>query len=144
MKILFGGTKIQLMDNNMQIRENMSNNGSDREALLKQPDVDGFVVTEANMSKNFMASVIGKSMGSGNEQEKKSSGKKQDEDILLVDADNKIIGTEKRSVVKANPKSMWHRDSVIFISTPKGFLVQHRTDTKDYCPGFFDLATGGI
>ena len=132
----------------MDIKRAVETNDSERKALLTQPDIDGFVVTEANMSYNFIASVVGQSVNLDSDkkskQKKNDSGKKQDEDILLVDAENCVLGTEKRSVVKANPKSMWHRNSVVFISTPKGFLVQHLANTKDYCPGFFDLATGGI
>ena len=115
MKILFGGTNIQMLD----IKRTLCENDSVRKALLTQPDIDGFVVTEANMSYNFIASIVGQSLNSDNEQENNQSC----DNVLLVDAENNVLGTEKRSVIKANPKSMWHRNSVIFISTPKGFLV---------------------
>ena len=43
---------------------------------------------------------------------------------------------------------LWHRASYVYIITDEAhgskLLVQKRTMKKDYCPGFFDLATGGV
>ena len=58
MKILFGGTNLQSMD----IKRAVETDDFERKALLTQPDIDGFVVTEANMSYNFIASVVGQSV----------------------------------------------------------------------------------
>ncbi len=54
-----------------------------------------------------------------------------------------------RSEMRA--KNLWHRASYVFIQDIKDtgtnknkFLIQKRTTTKDYCPGYYDLATGGV
>mmetsp|Transcript_31213 Transcript_31213/g.41315 ORF Transcript_31213/g.41315 Transcript_31213/m.41315 type:complete len:105 (-) Transcript_31213:145-459(-) len=43
---------------------------------------------------------------------------------------------------------LWHRASYVFIVTSEAhgakLLVQKRTIKKDYCPGYYDLATGGV
>ena len=41
-------------------------------------------------------------------------------------------------------ENLWHRASFIFvINTKNELLVQKRTMIKDYCPGFYDLASAG-
>ena len=49
-----------------------------------------------------------------------------------------------RSEMRA--KNLWHRASYVFIydTTKNKFLIQKRTTSKDYCPGYYDLATGGV
>lgn len=40
---------------------------------------------------------------------------------------------------------MWHRSTSIFvINQSKKFIVQKRSLNKDYCPGYIDLAAGGV
>ena len=49
-----------------------------------------------------------------------------------------------RSEVRS--KNLWHRASYIFVLdrlTDK-FVIQKRTLLKDYCPGYFDIVTGGV
>ena len=49
-----------------------------------------------------------------------------------------------RSEMRA--KNLRHRASYVFIydTTKNKFLIQKRTTSKDYCPGYYDLATGGV
>ena len=62
--------------------------------------------------------------------------------IKLVDADNNEIGSRERGFVRKN--KLWHRVSFIFIITKqRELLVQVRSQRKDYCPGYFDLASAG-
>ena len=64
-----------------------------------------------------------------------------DEVILEVDADNRPVGPVPRSAMRR--RNCWHRATYIFIENDiKEFYVQVRTTTKDYCPGYFDSATG--
>jgi isopentenyldiphosphate isomerase len=66
-----------------------------------------------------------------------------EEMIKLVDENNEEMGSVKRKY--ARRLNLWHRASYIFIrNTSKQFLVQKRTMQKDYCPGYFDLVTGGV
>ena len=42
-------------------------------------------------------------------------------------------------------ENLWHRSTSIFvINQTKKFIVQKRSLQKDYCPGFIDLAAGGV
>ena len=61
-----------------------------------------------------------------------------------MDEDNNVVGQAPRSVVNIN--KLWHRASYVFIYNrdKKSFIVQKRTITKSYCPGYFDLTTGGV
>jgi len=66
-----------------------------------------------------------------------------DELVLVVDDDNKPVGSAPRSEVRA--KNLGHRASYILVQNSKGELyVQKRTMLKDYCPGYFDLVSGGV
>ena len=74
------------------------------------------------------------------EQVKTSSS---EELIKLVDEHNEEMGSVKRKY--ARKLNLWHRASYIFIrNTNNQFLIQKRTMLKDYCPGYFDLVTGGV
>ena len=59
------------------------------------------------------------------------------------------LNNEEGSVSKSESKelNLWHRASYIFIivnsKEEEKFLVQVRAMSKDYCPGCYDLATGG-
>ena len=62
--------------------------------------------------------------------------------VKLVDENNNEIGVATRGKVRT--AKLWHRVSYIFvITTKKELLVQVRSQRKDYCPGFFDLASAG-
>ena len=66
-----------------------------------------------------------------------------EEMIKLVDEHNEEMGSVKRSYV--NKMMLWHRASYIFLrGTDKQFLIQKRTMLKGYCPGYFELTTGGV
>ncbi len=69
--------------------------------------------------------------------------KVQDELVVIVDKDNKIIGYEPRS--KMRNRGLRHRATFILVFNSKGELfVQKRTRTKDVYPGYYDVATGGV
>lgn len=65
---------------------------------------------------------------------------------MVVDENNNVVGSAKRKEVRA--KNLWHRASYIFVYQKKdgktSFLVQKRSLRKDYCPGYYDLANGGV
>ena len=65
---------------------------------------------------------------------------------MVVDENNQVIGSAKRKEVRQ--KNLWHRASYIFVYEKKDghtfILVQKRSLKKDYCPGYYDLANGGV
>ena len=67
----------------------------------------------------------------------------REELIKLVDEHNEEMGSVKRKY--ARRMNLWHRASYILIrNVDQQVLVQKRTMQKDYCPGYFDLVTGGV
>ena len=67
----------------------------------------------------------------------------KNEIIKIVDAKNQIIGSAPRHEMRT--KNLYHRCTYIFLyNSLKQFYVQKRTTIKDYCPGWYDLATGGV
>ena len=61
----------------------------------------------------------------------------------VVDEDNNVIGTAKRSECHGNP-SLIHRTAHVVVYHPDGrILLQKRTKTKDVQPGKWDTAVGG-
>ena len=66
--------------------------------------------------------------------------------VLVVDEDNNVVGSAKRKEVRI--QNLWHRASYIFVYEKREgqtyILVQKRSMKKDYCPGYFDLANGGV
>lgn len=69
--------------------------------------------------------------------------KASEELVKIVDEHNKVIGPAKRSEMRA--KNLYHRCTYIFLyNSHKQLYVQKRTMIKDYCPGYWDLVTGGI
>lgn len=61
----------------------------------------------------------------------------------IVDEDNNVIGTAKRSECHGNP-SLIHRTAHVVVYHPNGrILLQKRTKTKDVQPGKWDTAVGG-
>ena len=54
-----------------------------------------------------------------------------------------MLGKEKRRKVRSD--NLWHRASYIFVYNSNAqYYVQKRSTKKDYCPSYFDLATGGV
>lgn len=65
------------------------------------------------------------------------------EQVLIVNQDNKPISTATRKEMRRD--NLWHRSSSIFVSNfAHEFIVHKRSKNKDYCPGWIDLAAGGI
>ena len=63
--------------------------------------------------------------------------------VKIVDAHNKVIGSAPRHEMRKN--NLYHRCTYIFLyNSLKQYYVQKRTTIKDYCPGWYDLATGGV
>ena len=66
-----------------------------------------------------------------------------EEMVMVVDEDNKIVGSATRKDMRE--KNLWHRASFVFVQNCYGeFICQIRADTKEWCPGHIDVATGGI
>jgi len=66
-----------------------------------------------------------------------------EERVLIVDDANRPVGAAPRARVRA--EGLTHRATYIFVFDPTGRLfVQHRTETKDVYPGYWDLAAGGV
>ena len=63
---------------------------------------------------------------------------------LIVDSEtNQPLGSSTRKEMRE--KNLWHRASYVFVENSQGnFIVQQRSMTKEYCPGGFALATGGV
>ena len=60
----------------------------------------------------------------------------------VVDANNRVIGTETRGVVHA--RDLWHRAVHIFVFNAAGELfLQKRSPWKDKCPGKWDSSAAG-
>jgi len=63
--------------------------------------------------------------------------------VSVVDASNNVIGSVERARMRS--ENLLHRSTYIFIQNSRGqFYVQKRTMIKDYCPGYFDPAPGGV
>ena len=65
---------------------------------------------------------------------------------MIVDENNMPVRAATREEMRRDV--LWHRASYVYILTDEAhgrkLLVQRRTMKKDYCPGFFDLCTGGV
>lgn len=63
--------------------------------------------------------------------------------VTVIDLDDKVIDALPRPRVKS--EGYTYRVTYILVFNRRGeILVQKRTDTKDWCPGRYDLAAGGI
>lgn len=41
--------------------------------------------------------------------------------------------------------NLWHRSCAVIVETLDGkFIVQLRSSTKEYCPSYYAVATGGV
>jgi 8-oxo-dGTP pyrophosphatase MutT (NUDIX family) len=66
-----------------------------------------------------------------------------DEPVLLVDKQDRPVGTATRREVRAG--NLLHRCAVILVRRPGGeILVHRRAADKDVYPGYHDLFVGGI
>ena len=67
---------------------------------------------------------------------------------MIVDSQNRETGAQLRSITPC--AASWIRASYVFVEVSdiqtkkKRFLVQERTDTKDYAPGCYMLSSGGV
>ena len=62
--------------------------------------------------------------------------------VKICDSSNNVIGEAARERVFV--EKLWYRVSYTFIvTTRRELLVQVRSEDKDYCPGFFNLASAG-
>lgn len=65
------------------------------------------------------------------------------EEVVVVDRDNRIIGSTTRATMRA--QNLIHRATYILVFNQQGELfVQLRTMSKDIYPGHYDVATGGV
>ena len=65
------------------------------------------------------------------------------ERVLVVDEHNHVVDVVDRSIMRS--LKLCHRATYIFVFDRQGRLaVQERTMTKDFYPGYYDPATGGV
>ena len=81
------------------------------------------------------------------ESEVQQQSQSGDEIVLITDENNVPIGKAARRDVRK--QNLWHRASYIFVyekheGADTRILVQKRSMKKDYCPGYYDLANGGV
>ena len=63
--------------------------------------------------------------------------------VMIVDENNEIVGKATRAEMRE--QNLWHRASFVFVENiNEEFICQIRADTKEWCPGHIDVATGGI
>jgi isopentenyldiphosphate isomerase len=63
--------------------------------------------------------------------------------VTLVNLSDEVIGEAPRSEMR--DKGLLHRVTYIFVFNSKQeLLLQKRTEVKDFCPGYFDVAAGGV
>ena len=66
-----------------------------------------------------------------------------DELVALVDETGRVVGSERRSVVRRD--NLRHAATAVLVRDPSGRIYLHRrTDTKDWAPGHWDAAAGGV
>ncbi len=66
-----------------------------------------------------------------------------DEIVTHVNEKDVVLGGVPRS--KMRQQNLWHRATFIFVRRSGGeFIIQKRTDSKDYMPGAWDVPTGGV
>ncbi|MGB5705726.1 MAG: NUDIX domain-containing protein [Arenicellales bacterium] len=66
-----------------------------------------------------------------------------EEIVTIIDLADSVVDARPRREVKK--QGFTYRVTYILVFNSSGqILVQKRTDTKDWCPGRFDLAAGGI
>lgn len=66
-----------------------------------------------------------------------------DELVALVDEDGRVVGSAPRSVVRR--ENLLHSATAVLVRDPAGLIYLHRrSDTKDWAPGHWDAAAGGV
>ncbi|MBO9520218.1 MAG: NUDIX domain-containing protein [Nocardioidaceae bacterium] len=66
-----------------------------------------------------------------------------DELVALVDPEGRVIGNAPRSVVRRD--NLLHSATAVLVRDPAGRIYVHqRSDTKDWAPGQWDAAAGGV
>jgi isopentenyldiphosphate isomerase len=66
-----------------------------------------------------------------------------DEVVALVDETGRVVGSAPRSVVRRD--NLRHAATAVLVRNPGGGIYLHRrTDTKDWAPGHWDAAAGGV
>lgn len=62
----------------------------------------------------------------------------------IVDEEDNVIGSAIRRDLRAG--NLIHRASYVFVVDDSGecLFIHKRTETKDFCPGFFDVVSGGV
>jgi 8-oxo-dGTP pyrophosphatase MutT (NUDIX family) len=65
------------------------------------------------------------------------------EQVALVDADGAVVGAASRTEVRRH--NLRHAATAVLVRDPAGRIYVHRrTDTKDWAPGHWDAAAGGV
>jgi isopentenyldiphosphate isomerase len=63
--------------------------------------------------------------------------------VALVDEDGRIVGSAPRSVVRR--ENLLHAATAVLVRDPgRRIYVHRRSDTKDWAPGHWDAAAGGV
>jgi 8-oxo-dGTP pyrophosphatase MutT (NUDIX family) len=66
-----------------------------------------------------------------------------DELVALVDENGVVVGSAPRSVVRRD--NLRHAATAVLVRDPAGRIYVHRrSDTKDWAPGQWDIAAGGV
>jgi len=66
-----------------------------------------------------------------------------EEQVALVDETGRVVGSAPRSVVRRD--NLRHSATAVLVRDPGGRIYLHRrTDTKDWAPGHWDAAAGGV
>jgi 8-oxo-dGTP pyrophosphatase MutT (NUDIX family) len=66
-----------------------------------------------------------------------------DELVALVDETGRVVGSAPRSVVRRD--NLRHAATAVLVRDPDARIYLHRrTDTKDWAPGHWDAAAGGV
>ena len=70
-------------------------------------------------------------------------GNEHEEQVALVDEQGRVTGTAPRSVVRRD--NLLHSATAILVRDPGGRIYLHRrSDAKDWSPGHWDAAAGGV
>jgi len=66
-----------------------------------------------------------------------------EEEVALVDEHGRVVGSAPRSVVRRD--NLRHAATAVLVRDPDGRIYLHRrSDTKDWAPGHWDAAAGGV
>ena len=66
-----------------------------------------------------------------------------DELVALVDLEGRVVGSAPRSVVRRD--NLLHSATAVLVRDPAGRMYLHRrSDAKDWAPGHWDAAAGGV